>query len=183
MHTASQRNTLRRDLLVALQCGAFAALMGSLLCAAMPLWSRLCRAGGRGGAAEVAGALPHAPPLASVRFDRDLTACLGFRSPQNSVAANFNPVVTVSLRIASVAGRIGAEAGCGVGAPGLCFETINCLSLAPQTMRTGERVVLCVDPSRADDPGQDGVSTITLFHTFDPAGARPPVRARLTDRT
>lgn len=184
MGIAGNRNTLRRDLLVALQCGAFAALMGGLLCAAMPLWSRLCRAGGLGGgAAEVAGALPHAPHLASVRFDRDLTARLGLRSPQNSVAANFNPVVTVSLRIASVAGRIGAEAGCGVGAPGLCFETINCLSLAPQTMRPGERVVLCVDPNRADDPGQDGVSTITLFHTFDSAGARPPVRARLTDRT
>jgi cytochrome c oxidase assembly protein Cox11 len=178
MGTAGNRNTLRRDLLVALQCGAFAALMGSLFCAAMPLWSRLCRAG-LGGAAEVSGALPHAPHLASVRFDRDLTARLGFRPPQNSVAANFNQVVTVSFRVAS----IGAEAGCGVGAPGLCFETINCLSLAPQTMRPGETVVLCVDPNRADDPGQDGVSTITLFHTFDPAGARPPVRARLTDRT
>jgi cytochrome c oxidase assembly protein Cox11 len=172
MRRTGNRNTLRRDLLVALQCGAFAALMGSLFCAAMPLWSRLCCASGLGGAAEVAGALPHAPHLASVRFDRDLTARLGFRPPQNSVAANFNQVLTVSFR-----------AGCGVGALSLCFEKINCLYLAPQTMRPGERVVLCVDPNRADDPGQDGVSTITLFHTFDPAGARPSVRARPTDRT
>jgi cytochrome c oxidase assembly protein Cox11 len=43
--------------------------------------------------------------------------------------------------------------------------------------------VLCVDPNRADDPGRDGVSTIMLFHTFYPADARPPVRARLTGRT
>jgi cytochrome c oxidase assembly protein Cox11 len=184
MGTAGNRNTLRRDLLVALQCGAFAALMGSLCCAAMPLWSRLCRAGGLGGTAEVAGALPHAPRLASVRFDRDLAARLEFGPPRNSVAANFKQVVTVSFRVAGAAGRIGAtEAGCSVGAPGLCFEKINCLYLAPQTVRPGERVVLCVDPNRADDPGRDGVSTIMLFHTFHPADARPPVRARLTGRT
>jgi cytochrome c oxidase assembly protein Cox11 len=180
MGTAGNRNTLRRDLLVALQCGAFAALMGGLFCAAMPLWSRLCRTGGPGGAAEVTGALPHAPHLADVRFDRDLTARLGFRPPQNRFAANFNQVVTVSFRVAS---GIGAEAGCGgVGAPGLCSEKINCLYLAPQTVRPGERVVLCVDPNRADEP-VNGVSTIMLFHTFHPVGARPPVRARLTDRT
>jgi cytochrome c oxidase assembly protein Cox11 len=181
MGRAGNRNTLRRDLLVALQCGAFAALTGSVCCAAMPLWSRLC--GGLGGTAEVAGALARAPHLASVRFDRDLAARLGFRPPNDSVAANFNQVVTVSFRIAGPAGRIGAaEAGCGVGAPGLCLEKINCLYLVPQTVRPGERVVLCVDPNRADDPGRDRVGTVTLFHT-DPGGARRPVRARLTGRT
>jgi len=173
MGTAGNRNTIRRDLLVALQCGAFAALMGSLFCVANPLWSRLCRTGGLGGTAEVAGALPHAPHLAGVRFDRDLTARLGDRP---RVAANFNQMVTVTFRVA------GAENGCGV-VGGVCFAKIDCLYLAPQTVRPGERVVLCIDPDRADEPGQNGVRTITLFHTFHPAGARPPVWARLTDRT
>jgi hypothetical protein len=111
----------------------------------------------------VSGALPHAPHLASVRFDRDLTARLGFRPPQNGVAASFNQVVTVSFRVAS----IGAEAGCGVGAPGLC--SINCLSLAPQTQpEEGMALVLCVDPKFTADADR-GAGAVRLFYTFYPA--------------
>ena len=176
MGTAGNRNTLRRDLVVALQCGAFAALMGGLCCAAMPLYSWLC-ADGLGGTAEVAGALPHAGRLASVRFDRDLAAALAFAPPRGGARA-----VAVSFRVAKPAGRIDA-AGCRVGAPGLCFESINWLCLAPQAMRHGETVVLCVAPYRAEGRGRDGARVIRLLHT--PARARPSAidLARLTGRT
>jgi cytochrome c oxidase assembly protein Cox11 len=160
-----KQNTLRRDFFVALQCGAFAALMGGLCCAAMPLYSWF-RADGLGGTAEVAGALTHSSRLSSVRFDRDLAAALASPPWRISVAAKLGQAVTVSFRVVNAAGPIGG---------GDCFEKINCLCLAPQTIRHGERVVLCVDPNLADGPGRDGVSTITLFHTFHPA--------RLTGRT
>ena len=172
-------NTFRRDLFVALQCGAFAALMGGLCCAAMPLYSWFR-------AAEVAGALPHSTRLSSVGFDRDLAAALAFGPPRNSVAAQLGQAATVAFKVANPAGPIGVgEAGCRASAPGLCFEKINCLCLAPQTMRHGERVVLCVDANRAVDPCPGDVSTITLLRTFHPARARPPGSgpARLTGRT
>jgi cytochrome c oxidase assembly protein Cox11 len=172
-------NTFRRDLFVALQCGAFAALMGGLCCAAVPLYSWFR-------AAEVAGALPHSTRLSSVGFDRDLAAALAFRPLRNSVAAQLGRAATVAFKVANPAGPIGAgEAGCRASAQGLCFEKIDCLCLAPQTMRHAERVVLCVDPKLADDPGPHDVSTITLLRTFHPARARPPGSgpARLTGRT
>ena len=164
MHPAGNRNTLRGDLLVALQCGAFAALMGGLCYAATPLWSR---------------ALPHAPRLASVRFDRDLAARLQL-PPHNRVAANVEDGVTVSFRVAGAAGRIGAaEAGCRARAPGPCLAKINCVSLAPRTVRPGDTIVLCVDPGRADDPGRDGARATTLLRVH-PAPVRPPAGARGT---
>jgi cytochrome c oxidase assembly protein subunit 11 len=196
-----QRKTLRRDLFVALLCGAFVALLGGLSYAALPFYSCLCRAGGFPGTTEVAGALPSRQPprLVSVRFDSDLAAPLpwSLRPPRNTVDAKLGRLVTVSSRFANGPGRISVgHASETASSPmaGLYFEKINCVCCAPQIMQPGESrdiaVVFYVDPKLADDFDQDG--TITLFHTVYPvyapvaAGerARPPGsgRARLPGR-
>jgi cytochrome c oxidase assembly protein subunit 11 len=185
MRTAGnpKRKTLRRDLFVALLCGAFVVLMGGLSRAAMPLYSWFCRANGFGGTTELAGAQPRqqSPRLVTVRFASDLAAGLPLRPPRNTVDARLGHMVAVSYRAANEARRIGVgEAGYSVNSPtvGLYFEKINCFCVAPRITRSGEgrdmTVVLCVDRRLVDDSDQDGVSAITLFYTFYPARARPP---------
>jgi cytochrome c oxidase assembly protein subunit 11 len=180
MRTAGtpQRKTLRRDLFVALLCGAFVVLMGGLSCAAMPLYSWFCCASGFGGSTELAGAQPRqqSPRLVTVRFASDSAAGLPLRSPRNTVDAKLGQIVAVSYRAANEARRTGVGvAGHSVSSPtvGPYFEKINCVCVAPQITRSGESrdmaVVVCVDTS-----DQDGVSAITLFYTFYPARARPP---------
>jgi cytochrome c oxidase assembly protein subunit 11 len=175
MRTAGnpQRKTLGGDLFVALLCGALVALMGGLSYAAVPLYSWFCRASGFGGTAV---ARLQSPRLVSVSFDSDLAAGLPWSvRPRHTTDAKLGQVVTVSYRVTNKAGHISAgQAGYSASSPtvGLYFEKINCFCCAPQIMQPGESrhmaVVLHVDPKLADDTDQDGVSTITLLHTFYP---------------
>lgn len=190
----AQGKALRRDIFVALLCGAFVAVMGGLSYAAVPFYSWFCRASGFGGS-EVALSRQPSPRLLSVRFDSDACLPRSFWPSRNGDDARLGQLAIVSYRRTNQSGRLSVvEAGYSSPSVGLYFEKIDCRCFAPQIMRlaASRDVVLYPDPERADDSDQHGVSTITLFYTFylvrapvpSAQHARPPASgpARLTGR-
>src|SRR3977135_1145994 len=96
-HHPQQR---RRDLLVAGACGAFAACMGGMACAAVPLYNWFCRATGFGGTPQVATAAPRnvLDRRILVRFDANVAAGLPWRfePEQPAIEVRVGDVVTVN---------------------------------------------------------------------------------------
>lgn len=115
--------SLRRDLSVALLCGAFVALTGGLCRAALPLYSRFCGAG----ATAVADARQHT--LLRVRFAPDRAA---LARPPGPAAT---PSVTVAFAVATEVVGVGRGAvDPGQGAAGTITRRD---SFSPQRARAG----------------------------------------------
>ncbi len=187
INLSDKRRGSRRDIAVAMACGAFVAAMVGVSYAAVPLYSWFCRTTGFGGTTQVAHALPSrvSGRLVTVRFDSNVAPGLPWRfEPERpTIDVHLGEVVTVYYRVTNEAARVTTgQAGYNVTPPtvGGYFEKINCFCFTQQTMMPGEKrdmaVVFYVDPKLARDSEQDTLSNITLSYTFYPVNApAPPV--------
>ncbi|MEX0752967.1 MAG: cytochrome c oxidase assembly protein [Xanthobacteraceae bacterium] len=175
----------RRDVVLAVACGAFAALMVGAAYAAVPLYNWFCRTTGFGGTTQVASQAPDEVlgRKITVRFDANVTGGLpwAFVSERNSVEARIGQVVTVFYKVTNQAARETAgQASYNVTPPttGAYFQKINCFCFTEQRFGPGETrempVVFYIDPALAKDAEQNGLNTITLSYTYYPV--REPER-------
>jgi cytochrome c oxidase assembly protein subunit 11 len=175
--TKQNKKLLRRDMLIAAACGAFAAGMVGAAYAAVPLYNWFCRTTGFGGTPQVASAAPDhvLGRTLAIRFDSNVTPGLPwqFVPEQNETEVRIGEVTTVHYKVVNMAAReISAQASYNVSPPtvGAYFTKINCFCFTQQTMKPGETramtVVFYVDPSIVKDHDQDSLNTITLSYTF-----------------
>ncbi|MDQ0357565.1 cytochrome c oxidase assembly protein subunit 11 [Rhodoplanes tepidamans] len=179
--------TRRRDIGVALACGAFVGLMVGAAYAAVPLYDWFCRVTGFGGTTQIAAAAPAEilDRRITVRFDANIARGLPWRfePEQTKVEVKLGEVVTVYYAVTNLAARETVGTASYNVAPtttGAYFSKINCFCFTEQRMKPGERremaVVFFVDPKLAGDRDQDDLDTITLSYTFYPT--REPATAR-----
>jgi cytochrome c oxidase assembly protein subunit 11 len=175
--TKQNKKLLRRDVLIAAACGAFAAGMVGAAYAAVPLYNWFCRTTGFGGTPQVASTSPDhvLGRTLAIRFDSNVTPGLPwqFVPEQNETQVRIGEVTAVHYKVVNMAAReISAQASYNVSPPtvGAYFTKINCFCFTQQTMKPGETramaVVFYVDPSIVKDHDQDSLNTITLSYTF-----------------
>lgn len=171
--------TPRRDLMVALLCGACVGLMLGAAYAAVPLYNLFCRVTGFGGTPQTAEVAPGTvlDRKITIRFDANIAGGLPWRFvPEvNSVDVRLGEVATVYYDVVNRSARpISASAAYNVTPPqtGAYFTKINCFCFTEQHLKPGEKrqmaVVFYVDPSLAKDSDLDDLNTITLSYTFYP---------------
>jgi cytochrome c oxidase assembly protein subunit 11 len=189
------RKPLRRNVLIAACCGAFAAGMVGAAYAAVPLYNWFCRTTGFAGTPQVAQSAPDhmLGRTLAIRFDSNVTPGLPwkFEPEQNEIKLRIGEVATVRYKVINQAARtITAQASYNVSPPtvGAYFDKINCFCFTQQTMKPGETremtVVFYVDPKIAEDRDQDELNTITLSYTFYklPEPAQPVAAAANSSR-
>ena len=171
------KRLLRRDMLVAIGCGAVVALMVGASYAAVPFYDWFCRTTGYGGTTQVAEKAPDqilARTLA-IRFDSNVTPGLPwkFEPEQNEIKVRIGEVATVHYKVTNLAAReVSAQASYNVSPPqvGSYFNKINCFCFTEQSLKVGETremaVVFYIDPSIVNDRDQNDLNTITLSYTF-----------------
>jgi cytochrome c oxidase assembly protein subunit 11 len=175
----AQRKVSKRDLVVALSCGMFAASMAGMAYAAVPLYRWFCQTTGFGGTTQQAKTVPGevlARTLA-IRFDTNVVGGLPwkFAPERRTLDVKLGEVATVLFTISNESARetVG-QASYNVTPPtiGLYFSKINCFCFSEQKLRPGEvrelTVVFFVDPALAQDPEDDSLNTITLSYTMHP---------------
>ena len=188
MSTPSRKHATpqRRDFVVALACGLFAAAMVGAAYAAVPLYNWFCRATGFQGTTQVAASGPDKvlDRKVKIRFDANVTGLpWRFEPDQAVVEARIGEVVTVGYTVTNEAARetVG-EASYNVTPPtvGAYFSKINCFCFTEQRLAPMERrsmpVVFFVDPELVKDSEQDDLSTITLSYTMYPVRQPEPSR-------
>ncbi|EJW11468.1 Cytochrome oxidase biogenesis protein Cox11-CtaG, copper delivery to Cox1 [Rhodovulum sp. PH10] len=170
---------LRRDVGIALACGAFVGLMVGAAYAAVPFYTWFCRVTGFGGTPQIAELAPSKvlDRRITVRFDSNVAPGLPWRflPEKTAIDMKVGEVVTAYYRVVNTSGEpTSGTAGYNVAptTTGAYFTKINCFCFTEQSMAPHETremaVVFFVDPSIADDPDQDDLSTITLSYTFYP---------------
>lgn len=176
----------RRDVRVALACGAVVGVMVGAAYAAVPLYTWFCRVTGYGGTTQVVASAPGASSgrLVTVRFDANMGGGLPWRfEPETkSVTVRLGEVATVFYTITNrSAHETSGTATYNVTphAGGSYFGKIDCFCFEEQRLAAGERremaVVFYVDPALEKDTDYAGIDTITLSYTFFPT--REPARA------
>jgi cytochrome c oxidase assembly protein subunit 11 len=171
------KRPLRRDMLIAVSCGAIAAGMVGAAYAAVPFYNWFCRTTGYGGTTQVAEKAPDhiLGRTLAIRFDSNVTPGLPWKfvPEQNEIKVRIGEVATVHYKVTNEAAReITAQASYNVSPPqvGSYFNKINCFCFTQQTMKPGEvremTVVFYVDPSIVNDSDQKDLNTITLSYTF-----------------
>ena len=183
--TRTDRQTRRRDIVIAASCGAFVALMVGAAYAAVPFYDWFCRTTGFGGTTQVAQGAPGQilGRTLTVRFDSNIMPGLPwkFEPEQNSIKVRIGEVATVHYKVVNQAARATlGQASYNVTPPqaGIYFQKINCFCFTEQRMKAGETremaVVFYIDPKLVKDADQKELNTITLSYTFYPL--REPAR-------
>ncbi len=185
---SNDRNGDRRNLVVALACGAVVGIMTGAAFAAVPLYDWFCRTTGFGGTPQVAASAP-GEVLARkvlVRFDANVSGGLPWRfEPEtNGIEVRIGETVTVNYTITNLSARetVG-QASYNVSPPtvGAYFTKVNCFCFTDQRLKAGETrgmpVVFYIDPQLVKDSDQDGLNTITLSYTMYPVRQQEPPRA------
>jgi cytochrome c oxidase assembly protein subunit 11 len=183
------RTRQRRDVVVALACGAFVGLMVGSAFAAVPLYTWFCRVTGFGGTPQVASVAPGEllDRKITVRFDANISRGLPWRfTPETtSVDVRLGEVVTVYYTVTNQAARETSGTAAYNVTPtqtGAYFSKIDCFCFTEQRLKAGETremaVVFFVDPALAKDADQNDLNTITLSYTFYPT--REPAAAART---
>jgi cytochrome c oxidase assembly protein subunit 11 len=179
----------RRNLKVAVLCGALVGVMAGMAYAAVPLYSWFCRTTGFGGTPQIATAAP-GEILArkiTVRFDANVTGGLPwkFEPEVNAVDVRIGDVVMVNYMVTNLAARETAgQASYNVSPPtvGAYFAKINCFCFTEQRLKAGETrempVVFFVDPELVKDGEQNRLNSITLSYTMYPVRLPEPPRAQ-----
>ena len=173
----TEKQRLRRDLIVAACCGAFAACMVGASFAAVPLYDWFCRTTGFAGTTQVSSQAPGEVlgRVVTVRFDANVAPGLPwrFKPEQNEIKVRIGEVFTANYKVTNEAARpVTAQASYNVTPTtvGGYFAKINCFCFTQQTMQAGETrdmpVIFYVDPSIAKDTDQNFLNTITLSYTF-----------------
>jgi cytochrome c oxidase assembly protein subunit 11 len=185
---AGQRQSTRRDVVLAAGCGAVVAMMVGASFAAVPFYNWFCRTTGFAGTTQVAEKAPAVRQVLdrtlTIRFDANVAPGLpwDFTPEQNEIKLRIGEVATVHYKVINLAARtITAQASYNVTPPtvGAYFDKINCFCFTEQTMKPGETremtVVFYVDPEIAKDRDQRDLNTITLSYTFFRLPERRPV--------
>ncbi|MGZ8322452.1 MAG: cytochrome c oxidase assembly protein [Rhodoplanes sp.] len=192
--SAAPQKARRRDVAVALACGAFVGLMVGAAYAAVPLYNWFCQVTGFGGTPQIASGAPGEvlDRKITVRFDANIDRGLPWRFEPEvaSIDVRLGEVVTVYYTVVNRSARATVGmAGYNVTPPqtGGYFTKINCFCFTEQRFAPGEKremaVVFYVDPALAVDSEHDQLSTITLSYTFYPLRDEPkPVAAQATDK-
>lgn len=177
--SAAPQKARRRDVAVALACGAFVGLMVGAAYAAVPLYNWFCQVTGFGGTPQIASGAPGEvlDRKITVRFDANIDRGLPWRFEPElaSIDVRLGEVVTVYYTVVNRSARetVGM-AGYNVTPPqtGGYFTKINCFCFTEQRLNPGERremaVVFYIDPALARDKDQNDLNTITLSYTFYP---------------
>jgi cytochrome c oxidase assembly protein subunit 11 len=182
---AAPKPARRRDVAIALACGACVGLMIGASYAAVPLYDLFCRVTGFGGTPQVASAAPGEvlDRKITVRFDANIAGGLPWRfEPEvTAVSARLGEVVTIYYTVVNQAARAtSGTASYNVAPPqtGGYFTKINCFCFTEQQLKAGERremaVVFYIDPALARDADQNDLNTITLSYTFYPTREAQP---------
>ena len=168
---------LQSDIVVAICCGVFVALMVGAAYASVPLYNWFCRATGFAGTTQVSSRAPDYTLGRSlkIRFDSNVTPGLPWRfePERNEITVHVGEVVTAYYKVTNEAARETlAQASYNVTPldVGGYFNKINCFCFTEQRMKPGETremaVVFYVDPLIAQDADQNDLNTITLSYTF-----------------
>ena len=127
------KRPLRRDIIVAASCGAFAAFMVGAAYASVPFYSWFCKTTGFGGTTQVADRAPDQVlgRTIAVRFDSNVAPGLPWRfePEQSEIKVRIGEVVTVNYKVTNETAReIKAQASYNVSPPqvGSNFNKINC---------------------------------------------------------
>lgn len=175
----------RRSNSIAITCAVVAIGMVGAAYAAVPLYDLFCRVTGYGGTTQQAEIAPDAvlDRIIRVEFDASVSRDMPwrFRPEQRAVDLKVGEVGLAFYEAMNPTDRpIRGQATYNVTPQkaGYYFTKIDCFCFTEQTLQPGERVDMpvqfFVDPSIADDPNLDDVTTITLSYTFfplDPVGA------------
>ena len=184
-----QEQNGRRNRNLALVCVAVVAGMVGMSYAAVPLYQLFCQVTGYGGTTQAADAAPDIvlDRKMTVRFDSNVSPHLPWRfhAAQGPVTLKVGETGLAFYRAENLSDRtIKGTAAFNVTPPqaGRYFTKIDCFCFTEQTLLPGESVdmpvTFFVDPSIADDPNLDSVTTITLSYTFFPMEDEPqPVNA------
>ena len=187
------KNSLRRDVIVASSCGAFVAMMVGAAYAAVPLYNWFCRTTGFAGTTQVSEKAPDQilERMITVRFDGNVMAGLPWRfePEQSQIKVRIGEVATALYKVTNQAARpTYGQASYNVSPPtvGGYFAKINCFCFTEQRMAAGETremaVVFYIDPAIAKDAEQNDLSAITLSYTFYPLREPGQPVADATDR-
>jgi len=190
MTDTAQPKKLRRDVVIAVACGALVAGMVGASFAAIPLYKIFCQVTGFAGTTQVARTAPkhELGRELTIRFDSNVAPGLPWKfvPEQNEIKLHIGEVATVRYKVINEAARsITAQASYNVTPTtvGAYFDKINCFCFTEQTLKPGETremtVVFYVDPKIVDDRDQDPLNTITLSYTFYrlPDAERPVAEA------
>jgi len=145
--------------------------------AAVPLYDLFCRATGYGGTTKVATEVPErvGEREMTVRFNADVNRDLPwrFRPTQGSVTVLVGEPTLAFYRVENTSDRLIVGTAAYNVTPftvGKYFSKIDCFCFTEQVLQPGEiaelPVSFFVDPSIADDPKMDRISTLTLSYTF-----------------
>ena len=145
--------------------------------AAVPLYDLFCRATGYGGTTKVATEVPErvGEREMTVRFNADVNRDLPwrFRPTQGSVTVRVGEPTLAFYRVENTSDRLIVGTAAYNVTPltvGEYFSKIDCFCFTEQVLQPGEiaelPVSFFVDPSIADDPKMDRISTLTLSYTF-----------------
>ena len=177
--------------LTAAFCAVFVAGMVGMSFAAVPLYHIFCQVTGYGGTTRRAEAAPKTilDRVVTVRFDSNISNGLGwsFRPLQRQVQVKLGEVGTVAFEAENRTDRTETGTAAFNVAPdqaGAYFNKIACFCFTDQTLKPGQKtdlgVTFFVDPSYADDPNLQNITTITLSYSFYPATTKPVASAATT---
>lgn len=163
--------------------------MVGLAYASVPLYSLFCAVTGFGGTTQRAeAAAAHVVDRkVTIRFNADTNAALpwSFRPEQKDMVLKLGETGLAAYR----AENRGANPTVGTAVynvtpdkAGIYFNKIQCFCFNEQVLEPGQQVdmpvAFFVDPSLADDPNMEDVSTITLSYTFFRANDEKQVLAQ-----
>lgn len=160
-----------------LSLAALVVGMVGLSYAAVPLYDLFCRATGYGGTTMVATEAPNqiGDREMTVRFNADVNRDLPwrFRPVQVSVTVRVGEPTLAFYRVENTSEQTIVGTATYNVTPlkaGEYFSKIDCFCFTEQVLQPGEiselPVSFFVDPSIADDPKMDRISTLTLSYTF-----------------
>ncbi len=172
-------------------CVGLVASMTALSFASVPLYRIFCQVTGYGGTTQIADAAPDVilDREVTVRFDANMSPNLAWEFRPNQVSQRLR-VGEVGLALFT-SRNLGDTATTGIATfnvtpleVGVYFKKIQCFCFDEQTLEAGEEVQMpvyyYVDPSIADEPRLERITTITLSYTFFPietpqaSGETPP---------
>ncbi|MDQ2105316.1 cytochrome c oxidase assembly protein [Azospirillum isscasi] len=159
--------------------GLFGLVFGmvGLAYASVPLYALFCQVTGFGGTTQRADAAParQVDRVVKVRFNADVNQSLpwSFRPEQRELTVKLGEMGLAAYQAANRADRPTVGTALYNVTPdkaGKYFNKIECFCFTEQVLEPGRSVdmpvAFFVDPSMADDPAMEDVTTITLSYTF-----------------
>jgi cytochrome c oxidase assembly protein subunit 11 len=157
--------------------GIFAAGMGGLAYASVPLYEIFCRVTGYGGTTQVAKSESRSviDRVVRVRFDSNVNPALAwnFEPTQRSMELKVGENALAFYRAENQGDEVIVGTATFNVTPdkaGLYFNKIECFCFTEQVLKPGQSVdmpvTFFIDPAMNEDPNLEDVTSITLSYTF-----------------